>query len=254
MGYMAEHLDTPKPYRIIAGMDFDTVDSFILDLFKLGYMAISGKEKSGKTNFVRYFINCFETDVTEMPAEAYIYDGYDRQLSALKQSPITQKYAVSLDGIESTMTSIEVECQKRKELIAASGISAVEKLPAQLVVIQHPVFFEPDGITKACAELFKKVIKAAREAKTFIIFSNVENIPVAYGAPELLKMIKDKNNILYFDDLKSCKLAEISLAESKKHKKVTEVGDAFFITERSINRIKTPLFHPTKVSSGQPVV
>ena len=244
MDYMAEHLEKPKPYQIPAGMDFDTVDSFILDLFRLGFMAISGREKSGKTNFVRYFLHCFETDAATMPADVYVFDGYDRQLAELEQLSVTKKYVASLEGIEDTITTIEAECQKRKELIASTGISAVDKLPAQIVIIQHPSFFEADIISKAVAELFKKVIKASREAKTFIIFSNVENMPVAYGAPELLKMVKDTNNILYFDDLKSIKLCEVSLAETRKHKKATDVGDAFFITERSINRIKTPQFNP----------
>lgn len=239
--YMRENLEKPQPYMVIAGMDFDTVDSHVLDLFKLGYMAICGREKSGKTNFINYFMRQFEGAMSEMPAEAYVFDGYDRHLSSLEKSPITKQYSASLDGIEDTITAIETECQKRKGLITASGIEAVKDLPMQLVIIQHPAFFEGDTISKACAEKFKKVIKASREAKTFIIFSNVENAPVAYGAPELLKMIKDTNNILYFDDLKTCKLSEISLAETRKFKKPVDVGDAFFITERSINRIKTPL-------------
>lgn len=239
--HMGENLEPPKPYHVIAGMDFDTVDAYTLDLFKLGYMAISGKEKSGKTNFIKYLVNHFAKKNQEMPAEAFVFDGYDRHLAEFEGLPITKKYLTSLQEIESVMSEIEAECQNRKAIITSKGIDAVKNYPMMLIIVQHPAFFEGDAISKACAELFKKVIKASRESKTFVIFSNVENAPVAYGAPELLKMLKDTNNILYFDDLKTCKIAEISLAESRKYKRPVEVGEAYFITERSINYLKTPL-------------
>lgn len=237
--YIDENLGAPQPDRVIAGMDFDTVDAFVLDLQRLGFMAISGREKSGKSNFVKYFIN---HALKNTVVDAYVYDGYDKHLADLETAPSTKQYCANLSNLEETLTSIEAECQRRKELITSSGHTAIEQLPMIIIVIQHPQFFETDGISKACSELCKKIIKASRESKTFILFSNVENMPVAYGAPELLKMIKDTNNILYFDDLKTCKLTDISLAETRNHKKGTDVGDAFFITERSINRIKTPLY------------
>ena len=78
-----------------------------------------------------------------------------------------------------------------------------------------------------------------------IIFSNVPNVATGYGAPEMLKQIKDVNECYFFEDLSNVKLMDFNAATLRQHKKPIELGDAYKVTsDGTISKMRT--IHNTK--------
>jgi S-DNA-T family DNA segregation ATPase FtsK/SpoIIIE len=70
------------------------------------------------------------------------------------------------------------------------------------------------------------------------IFANIENVSASYSAPELLKMIKECKNMFVFDDLANLKFTEVPVPYLKQYKKLIELGDAYLITDKGVQKQK----------------
>lgn len=229
-----------QPYCVGIGMDYNTVDVVALNLLKLGYLAISGREKSGRTNFVYYMLRCLQQQ--NLPAEVHIVDGYDRQLEPLAGQPLVKDYVVDIDVLPELMLALDTECIRRKKLLQQGGRKALVEVPLLFVTIAHPHFFEIDGLGKDEIETCKKLMKIGKEIKLFFLFAELKNAPIPYGASDVLKAVKEGKNVLFFDDLNAFKMWDVAMAESRKQTKPLELGDAFFLNENeTVVRIKTPL-------------
>ena len=240
--YINENLAAPPPYTLIAGMDFDTVDAVQINMLKMGYLAISGREKSGKTNFVRYlFSRMAEHDAGKHPVEAYVIDDYERKFEFLTGHGFVRQYSTEMEDLARVLKKLDEECAGRREILKVSGAKALETLPLLLLVIQNRQFFEADGISKESAVLCKNLLKTAKDVKLFMMFTNLENAPIPYGATDIQKQLKETKNIIFFDDLAAFKPFDIQMSDLRSNKKPIEAGDAFFILERSVVRMKTPL-------------
>lgn len=243
--HVQENLLAESPNMVVAGMDFNTVDAVYLDVSRMGYIAIAGREKSGKTNFVKFFYKSLADSLPKYPIKAYIIDNYERQLIDLKQHSFVQSYSTEMQDLEEILVDVEQECNQRRELLRSEGLQSVEKLPLILLTIQNEQFFESGGVSKNSIETLKKLIKMAKEVKIFIMFTNMENAPIPYSGTDIQKQIKETKNVLFFDDLAAFKPFDISMSDLRENKKAIELGDAFLVLERSLIRLKTPLLEET---------
>ena len=50
---------------------------------------------------------------------------------------------------------------------------------------------------KNAMEVYKKIISKYKTMKVCIIFSEVDNAPVAYSSPEIMKLLRDNKKHLY---------------------------------------------------------
>lgn len=50
-------------------------------------LALSGKEESGKTNFIKYMIHAMQTKISDI--DIFIFDNYKKKLSSLKGMNVT---------------------------------------------------------------------------------------------------------------------------------------------------------------------
>lgn len=240
--YIAENLDPAPPYRVIAGMDFDTVDAVPVDMLKMGYLAVSGREKSGKTNFIRYILSTLDGyDQKKYPTECFIIDGYERKLEGISKLKMVKKYSTEIEDLEPILKQLDEECKKRKDLIKQNGLAVLNGLPLLLLVIQNGQFFEPNAISKDVVDTIKRLLKISKEVKLFMMFTNMENALIPYGANDIQKQIKESKNVVFFDDIAAFKPFDLSMTDVRANKKPIDLGDGFFILERGLVRMKTPL-------------
>lgn len=241
-----EHIHTnfeePPAYTVVAGMDYDAVDAVPIDMLKMGYFAVGGREKSGKTNFVRYVFSCLAAGHNKnFPVSAYILDGYDRKFEGLsKQYKFVKKYVTAIGALDKILSEIDKECAKRMGLLETQGAKALEELPLLLLVVQNGQFLETGGISKESGETCRRLLKMAKEVKLFMMFTNMENTPFPYSGTEVQKLLKETKNIFYFDDIAAFKPFDLNATEVRNNRKPIELGDAFFIWERGLIRMKTP--------------
>lgn len=74
----------------------------------------------------------------------------------------------------------------------------------------------------------------------WIAIADIDNKNISYNTNELVKSIRDSGNVLLFYDLNKSKVIDVSISVMRNNSKRLEYGDAFFIQNGDIERIKTP--------------
>jgi S-DNA-T family DNA segregation ATPase FtsK/SpoIIIE len=228
-----------KPYQLPIGIDYDSVEVTLIDLLKTQMLSITGREGGGKTNLLKVIFHYLYQGIFDNPVKAYIIDDYQRQLKGLGSYSYVERYTIDINDFDLILGEFDVELQRRMELLQSAGMEALKEEPLLLCVVQNNSLLEATGLSKNGLELFKKIYKSYRQLKVCFIFANIDNVQASYSAPELLKMIKEYKNMFVFDDLANFKFTEVPVPYLKQYKKIIELGDAYFISDKGVQKLKT---------------
>lgn len=240
--YIVENVITAdqkfRTYCVPISMDYENVELQTIDLVRIGAFSIIGREKSGKTNIVRAIINTLQNRVLTEPADVYIYDNYERQLSEFEEYGVVSHYTTDVSEVETRFDALATLLEERKEQVAIHGLQALDNASLVLVVIKNEDFFN-GGISKQAVETFKKIVKMIKMLKVCFIFEDVENVNIGFGASDILKFIKENKNVFFMDDIANIKFMDVSVTVARQFKKPIEVGDGYWISDKGIQKIKT---------------
>ena len=236
--YVNNFYKSNEPYVIPVGINYDTVDFVAANLCSITTMAITGKRKYGKTSFVNYIMEYLQRNIFNFESSVYIVDSYEQQLKSLDTMGIVEKYTVDLNDLEMYLSDVEEIMQRRLADVKEEGIKCLSSEPLIVFIIQNRDIFANDGLSKKAVEIYKRLIKNYKDMKLLFIFADVDNIPIAYGAPEMLKAIKDVGVLVAMEDLANLKLVDINVNAARQFKKPIELGDAYWITDNGIEKIK----------------
>ena len=240
--YVVENVIEPgqrfKPYNVPISMDYENVELQVLDLIKIGAFSIIGREKSGKTNILRVIMNTLQNRVISEPAEVYIYDNYERQLSEFEDFGVVTHYTTDISEIENRLDDVQKILEERRELVSQNGIDSLNDAPLLFFIVKNDGFFN-GGVSKQAAEAFKNIVKMSKMLKVCFAFEDVENIAIGFGASDIMKFIKENKNVFFMDDLANIKFMDVSVTVARQFKKPIEAGDGYWITDKGIQKVKT---------------
>lgn len=228
-----------KKYQIPIGLDYDEVDLVTLDLLKLSVIAVTGRENSGRTNFLKIIMNHIQKNIFDHPVKAYIIDDVERHLKKMDDYGFVDKYTVDANEFEVIIDEIDSELENRQEVVTEEGIEGIEKEPLLLVIVQNRDAIGALSSNNKAVEVYKKITRQYKALKVCFIFSDIENAAVAYGSPEILKSIKENKKALIFDDINNNKVFDIPVNALRTFKKPIEKGDAYFVMDNELIKIKT---------------
>lgn len=77
-----------------------------------------------------------------------------------------------------------------------------------------------------------------KNMKIFVFMPDIENNSISFNSPEMLKIVKDNRHYMVFDDVCNIKICDISVSASKKYSKPIETGDAYYIKDNELVKIK----------------
>ncbi|MCL1853759.1 MAG: type VII secretion protein EssC [Peptococcaceae bacterium] len=234
-------LETLKPYQVPVGIDYDAVELVTIDLTKALTIGITGKEGGGRTNIARIFMEYLQNHVFDLPVKAYVLDDFEKQLGAFASCGFVDKYSLDITDFDVHIEEIEEELQNRSRQLRDEGAEALRDMPLLICFIQNNAFYSADAVSKEAQEAFKRIIKTYRQLKVCFVFTNIDNNPIPYSAPDMLKMVKDYPYLFHCDDLNTFKLIDINTAALRQYKKRVETGDSYLITEKGVQKQKTLL-------------
>lgn len=240
--YLEQTFGKLSPGNCYLGIDYETVEASILNFAKEGYLAILGKENSGRSNYLKYLFSNLQKSIFTSPVEAYVIDDFEQKLLPLNDYGFVEQYTTEVSAFEVILERVSNLCELRMERYKLLGGASLEDEPLLMVVVNNSGVYDAGKITKDAATQWKNLVKTYKNMKVMFILAALDNTAVSYSSSELMKHVKESKNILYFDDLANIKVTDIPLAIQKQFRKPIEVGDAFYITTTSVNRIKTPLF------------
>ena len=112
------------------------------------------------------------------------------------------------------------------------------RMPLQIVVINSKEAIEYISSNKQILERYNKLVKQYKALGISFIYSNIEDVNVPYGAPEILKRQKENKKVLITTSkLKDFKFCELQSSVVRNMKSL-EFGDAYFLDGTDISRIK----------------
>lgn len=222
--------------KVVLGLSYATISPVLLELLKNNMLAISGREASGKTNFIKYFVHAINS--FDAQAEITIFDNYRKKLRELQNEKKVISYNITTEGIKETFVALEVCLKQRYEALV--GEQPVENT-WQVIIINNEDVIDIMSTDKEVLNIFKNLISKYKMLNVCILFGCLPNAPIPYGAPEIYKIIKEYKNILFFDDLENCKILDVPLSIVRTNKKKIEVGDCYQFIGNDCYKIKTPL-------------
>ncbi len=239
--YMIQSFGKPAKTDYYVGIDFDTVEPVSISTMKDTYIAISGKENAGRSNYIKYLFSCMQKDIFNCPVEAYVIDNFEQKLSSIRDYPFVEKYTTDASEFELMVERFEAKMEKRMAMCAENGVSALEDEPLLVMVVNNAGVYDASKITKDTCNIWKNIVKSSRGTKVLLIMAAVENASVGISASEILKYIKENKNLLFFDELANIKLTDVPAAVQRQFKQSLEQGDAFYVTTAGVMRVRTPL-------------
>lgn len=226
-------------YQIPIGINYSTVKYQTLDLLKLGLLVSLGREKSGKTNFIKMLLASIQKNVFGSYSKAYVFDNVERSLSDTNNYGFVQKYSVDLIELEEVLMEIEEELEKRKELLSNDSNFELNKEPLMLLVIENSGFVDFIQNNKELSTKLCKLLKQYKKYKFAVVISDFSNESIPFSASEFLKFAKDNKNFIVFEDLSELKVFDVNIKQIKENSKPLELGDAFVCSGTDVQRIKT---------------
>ena len=237
--YVVSNAPDLKPYQMIVGLDYNSVEFQYLDLSRAVTIGISGREKSGKTNLAKLIFDYCLSAVFDYPTKAYIIDDYSRQLNQFSSYGFVERYTVDATALDVILPEIEDELKHRKAMLQENGPEFLDQEPLIICAIENQAVFENGTLSKQTIEVFKRIITSYKQLKALFIFTNIPNVGIAYGAAEMLKQMKDLNTLFIMDDLVNVKLADFNSSVLRQHKKPIELGDAYrILSDGTISKLK----------------
>ena len=240
-GFMLEQFGNymEKRFSIVSGLDYATVSPFVIDFASIGVMGVSGHEGSGRHNWIQYSIDMLDT-MHPGALKLYIVDNIEKRLSSLKESDSVASYSMIAEDAVSVIRDIEQQLKERYDALVSGDENVLENAELLMLVIENQ-----DALSAICNDLdgqaaYQNITGRYKNMKVCMIVF-MENAPVTYMSPQILKDIRDQRKFMYFDDVSNMKILDIPLSVNRMFKKPIELGDGYFIRDNEYVKLKTPI-------------
>ena len=228
-------------YMVPMGIQYSTVQYTMLDLTSIGLIATLGKEKSGKTNFVKHMMAAIQNNLFGSITEAYVIDNPERTLQDIKNYGFVDRYTVDITELADIVADIEKKLIERQEAVLNDSSCSLEDEPLLLLVIENSKLFEYLQTSKELSTKIIQMLKQYKKYKFSIVLSEIENANVPFNAPDFMKYVKENKKFVYFDEISTVKFFDVTARQQKENAKPLRTGDAFVCMNDEVERIKTIL-------------
>ena len=238
----SEHLDNMcngEARDIVLGLDYETVKPVIMNCIEKNSLVLSGGEKSGKTNFIKYLLRCLWRDNENL--EIYIADNYKKKLQDISLEVKKQEYILLSERMGEVICDIERRMEHKRQRMLLEKDHVSEDNTMIIFIFNSVEIIESISENMEVMEAYTNLMVRYRGMGVFSILGNFPNVQILYDAPEILKMGKDSGQVIYFDDIEKLKFVDIPFNYLRQYKKRIGLGDAFYINESDVVKIKTPL-------------
>ncbi len=225
-------------YKYPVALNYEDVDLVSKDFEKINELSIVGNESSRRLDVLKSLLFSMEYYVLENTFNLYIIDDVNRQLKDFKEKMYTEEYTLDYSRIGEIIIDLEEKFEERYNSLLQNEGGEKIRMPLQIVVINSKEAIEYISSNKQILERYNKLVKQYKALGISFIYSNIEDVNVPYGAPEILKRQKENKKVLITTSkLKDFKFCELQSSVVRNMKSL-EFGDAYLLDGTDISRIK----------------
>ena len=224
-------------YKIPLGLTYLDVAPFYLNLAQLGLIGICGKENTGHKNFISNVLMFLSSIKDTHSSKVAIFDDVTRKYSAFRTLDIVDTYTLNIEQIGTVIETWHAELANRYTNLMETG-SMGESSDLLLLIIQNNDAAKKIGDDIDLTEKFTEIMTRYRDMNVAVIFANYPNSPISYDAPEPIRMIKQEQHLLFFEDLDNLKPFDVPYEDIKANRKKVGIGDAYYIKDNTVTKLK----------------
>ena len=226
-------------YKMIIGLGFAKANIEYDDLLNKRLLAILGRDDMGRSNFVRYILNKIGESAADYPIALTVIDDEKGSLSYCKDNPaLCEYYADKEDTADVIDKAYELAKARKNKMMLERNL---DREPLHVIVFGSSKV--PDVIAENAetVDKFKRLVreKECADLKISLIFTDIENEILTAMSNQALIIIRNCMNTLCFENMEDIKFVDIPMGIKKQVKETNSVGDAFFITDGKVKRVKT---------------
>ena len=226
-------------FIVPVGLTYREIEPVVIDLAHAGAVGIYGREGFGKSNLVRVVMDYLKRRVFDFPCEAYLIDGYDRQLSEFETYGFVKQFTIDCADFEHIVQHFESAASARMDILRMGG--NLQHEPLLLCIVQNSQIFSADTVDRMVSDRFKKLLADSKQLKICFIFADIDNNG-DYSAPEMLKIARELGQYFLLDDVANVRLfgsGKFNANELRDFKKAVSLGDGYLYDSRGgIEKIK----------------
>lgn len=219
------------------GLDYESITPTVLDMMSMQFLAVVGNKNSKKQAFLRYFIDMLR-DERFFDSDIYYLDSMNKAWAEYQSDDKTAGYEITTENCMDILQEVEERLAARYGAIALEGLTALDNEPWIVLVIENMDVISAISEDAAALSRMKNIVAKYKDMKTFVLFSNIPNENIAFNAPEIMKMVKNANTYLLFEDISAIKVVDLSISIAKKYTKKLEPEDAYFINDGKISKLR----------------
>ena len=236
--YIDENYETRRAgYQYPVALDYSDVSVVWFDFKTTNELCVVGKSSDKNVAVTNSILSALHHYVLSKPIKLFIIDSVDRPLKAKADYPYVEKYTIDYSEIGTVFDEIEPELKLRYELLMDGKFDELQKKHQIVILINSRDAIEYISSTKEIYEVYTRMVKKYKSLNISFIFSDIEDTPVGYSAPELLKRFKEAKKMVITSPLQEYKFCELP-QNAARNNKVINVGDCFILSGAEISRVK----------------
>jgi S-DNA-T family DNA segregation ATPase FtsK/SpoIIIE len=213
-------------------LTYNEIEPVTIDLAHVGVVGIYGRDGFGKSNLVRLVMEYLQKRVFDLSCNAYLIDGYDRQLAEFESYGFVEGLSIDCADFEDIVQRFTDAADARMGILRDGGNLNDE--PLLLCVVQNPRIFAADAVSRTASDQFKSLMAEAKQLKICFILSNVDNNG-EYTVPDMMKYAREFSPFFLLDDLANVKLfgsGKFNATDLRDYKKPIAIGDGYICDAR----------------------
>ncbi len=241
-------------YTIPAGITLTDIQPYHLDLAAQAALLITGTRDDDRYHWIRWADQYLQQHYPGM-YRYFIADGIYRKQGWLAGSEAVSMYSMDPKEAETMILQAEAILKERYERLlhldrpAKTCEEQVGKSfgPANLLILLIDSFEALETISRSTEAMaaWRNITGRYKSLQICPVIS-VENTPISFQSPEILRDLRDVKNCLFFGDLKTFRLFEIPYTISRQAASGTKPAEAWHISGADCIAIKTPVTSMTE--------
>lgn len=220
--------------KIPIGLTYKEVEPFYFDLSQISLFGLCGKENFGHKNFVALMINTLLSSKNVSPKIA-LFDDVTRKYSEFKEK--IDLYSLNPDLVADLISEWHSELDRRyHQMLLEEKPSVFTEL--LLMIVQNNDVASIIQSNVDISNKFNEIVSKYKGMGVCIIFANYPNSTISYDAPDAIRLIKQNQNLMLFDDLTNIKCFDPPYEAIRENKKSIACGDGYFINGNDVTKLK----------------
>ena len=226
-----------KDYNLVVGLAYSNVEPVYNNILENVVTGIYGRDELGRDSYVRYILKKMAAEAGSNAIKLTVIDDAKGSLKAICDTLAIHDYTDNSMELVDIMESLRQTAINRKEILERN--ESLENEPLKVVVFNDPKVADVINSQAELKQEYLQIISAYANCKISFIFTNLPNIALAAGSNQILLDVRNRGNMLFFEDLKNIKLVNIPAQAIRQIKKENAKGDAYYTKEGKIIRLKT---------------